>query len=301
MDERHRILIVDDEEMICELLEAGLSHCFEVMTATNAQQAIELCETEQCDLVVADINMPDCSGLDLLASIHTRWPHMILVLMTGYDVNAYLAHAREHGIATIIAKTAPINFREIESELSGLLSGAIFGLERYLLPDGRILARYVVQSSEDARSVRRRISELFMQRFGNVRDVELVVDEVVSNALYHAPAKPDGTPKYEGGSIVHLEEGEYVQIECGCDSEKYGVSVTDNSGRLSKTTVLDRIERQISGKGLTDLRGRGIHLSRMLSDRMFVNIKRGERTQVILLNYFRTKYRGSKPLYINEI
>jgi anti-sigma regulatory factor (Ser/Thr protein kinase) len=119
--------------------------------------------------------------------------------------------------------------------------------------------------------------------------------------VYHAPAHPDGRPKYEGQSSVELEQSEYIQIDCGFDSEKYGVSVTDHSGRLTKEMVLERIERHTAGKGLLDLRGRGIHLSRMLSDRMVVNIQRGERTEVILLNYFTQKYRGAKPLYINEL
>jgi CheY-like chemotaxis protein len=279
----------------------ALSPRFDITVAADAAAALQLCEQSPFDMIVSDINMPGTNGIELLSIVRLRWPQMITVLMTGYNVNTYLGQALEHGIANIITKTAPFNLGEIEAELNALLTGAIFGLLRYLLPGGEMVARHEVRSSQDARDVRRSVAELFRERFGTARDVELVVDEIVSNAVYHAPANADGSPKYDDLSEVSLEAEDYITVECGVDSEKYGVSVTDNSGRLTKEIVLERIERHVTGKGLTDRRGRGIHISRMLSDRMIINIKRGERTEVILLNYFQSKYHGFKPLYINEV
>lgn len=300
-ERRYRLLVVDDDQCICDVLGAALSRRYDVTTVTNAANALERCRDDAFHMVISDINMPGLNGIDLVTEIRRQCPSTITVLMTGYDVNTYLGQVIEHGIANIITKTAPFNFAEIEAELDGLLTGSIFGLERYLLPDNEIVRRYEVRSSDESRRIRKEIAQLFTERYGSARDVELVVDEMVSNAVYHAPALPDGTPKYEDLSEVHLEADEYITIECGVDSEKYGVSIADNSGRLTKETVLERIERQVSGKGLADRRGRGIHISRMLSDRMIINIKRGERTEVVLLNYFTAKYRGFKPLYINEV
>lgn len=82
---------------------------------------------------------------------------------------------------------------------------------------------------------------------------------------------------------------------------KYAVSITDYQGKLTKETVLYKIDRQITGEGLLDDSGRGIHMSRLFADRMIINIEPGKRTEVILLNYFSHKYRGYKPLYINEL
>jgi hypothetical protein len=42
-------------------------------------------------------------------------------------------------------------------------------------------------------------------------------------------------------------------------------------------------------------------MSRLFSDRMIINIAPKKRTEVILINYFSHKYRGYKPLYINEL
>jgi hypothetical protein len=90
-------------------------------------------------------------------------------------------------------------------------------------------------------------------------------------------------------------------VECGYDREKYAVSVTDNQGKLKKETVLYKIDRQLTGEGLLDDSGRGIHMSRLFADRMIINIDPNKRTEVILMNYFSNKYRGYKPLYINEL
>jgi anti-sigma regulatory factor (Ser/Thr protein kinase) len=158
-----------------------------------------------------------------------------------------------------------------------------------------------VRSSAESRTVRHEVVGLIAERFGSAGHLELVLDEVLTNAVYHAPARLDGRPKHERYAEVRLEEQEVVEVECGSDSEKYGVAVTDHSGRLTRETVLQRIERHVSGQGTLDEHGRGIHLSRVFSDRMIINIKPGARTEVILMNYFAPKYRGFKPLYINEL
>jgi len=52
---------------------------------------------------------------------------------------------------------------------------------------------------------------------------------------------------------------------------------------------------------MLDDSGRGIHMSRLFADRLLINIKPGSITEVIIMNYFSTKYRGYRPLYITEI
>jgi CheY-like chemotaxis protein/anti-sigma regulatory factor (Ser/Thr protein kinase) len=296
-----RILVVDDEAGIRTLLADILLPRWQVTTAAGSAEALALCAAERFDMIISDIMMPDGNGMDLLTEVKRRWPAVITVLMTGYDVNRYLREAREHGISNIIAKTAPLNFREIVTEVETLLTGAIFGLRRHLLDDGQLLRRFEVRSSAESRTVRHEVVGLIAERFGSAGHLELVLDEVLTNAVYHAPARLDGRPKHERYAEVRLEEQEVVEVECGSDSEKYGVAVTDHSGRLTRETVLQRIERHVSGQGTLDEHGRGIHLSRVFSDRMIINIKPGARTEVILMNYFAPKYRGFKPLYINEL
>jgi anti-sigma regulatory factor (Ser/Thr protein kinase) len=216
-------------------------------------------------------------------------------------VNDYLQQTLEYDLSNLISKTVPFNFIEIQILLDALLTESIFGLNRYLLGDGLIMNSYSIRSTQEARQAREAITGMFSQMFGTAGDMNLILDEIITNALYHAPANPDGTKKYESYQSINLDKNEYVQVDCGADSEKYGVSVTDPSGRLTKNKVLETVHRQVSGQGLLEDHGRGIHISRLFSDRMIINIKPGSRTEVILMNYFTRKYQGYKPFYINEL
>lgn len=296
-----RILVVDDEQIMCTLLASLLSKKYDVAWTTVPEQALVLCDQSAFDLVISDINMPAMSGIELLAKIRERHSATVTVLMTGYNTNDYLNQALENGVSNIISKTVPFNFNEIEALIEALLAEAIFGLKRYLLDDGVVFQDFLVRSSAEAREVRDRVTRLFTEKFGTAGEMNLLLDEIITNALYHAPVGPDGARKYRPFEEIRLEEHEFIEVECGFDAEKYGVSVVDPSGRLTKRTVLEKIQRQVSGEGLLDKHGRGIHMSRLFSDRMIINIKPLVRTEVILMNYFTQKYHGYKPLYINEL
>jgi anti-sigma regulatory factor (Ser/Thr protein kinase) len=140
-----------------------------------------------------------------------------------------------------------------------------------------------------------------MSRFGTSGDMKLVLDETITNAIYHAPKTSDGREKYREFSEVALQPHEYVYVECGWDTEKFGVSVSDSQGKLHKETVFRKIERHSAGEGLLDDSGRGLHMSRLFADTMIINIRPDVRTEVILINYISKKYKGYKPLYINEL
>ena len=301
MTKLHSILVVDDEVAIRTMLLDYFEGRYGVTTAENAAEALAVCAQRRFDMVISDVNMPGMKGPQLLTEIKRLYPETITVLITAYNVDDYIRLARQCNISNIIPKTSPFNFHELDALVEGLLTKNIFGIDRYMLPQYTQLATYCIRSSGDAHVVREAAIELLLQKLGVAGDMKLIVDEIVTNAIYHAPALPDGKEKYEEFSDVSLEPDEFVYVECGFDSEKYGVSVTDGKGRLTKETVLYKIERQMSGEGMMDDSGRGLHMSRLFSDRMIINIAPKIKTEVILINYFSHKYRGYKPLYINEL
>lgn len=295
------ILIVDDEKAIRMMLLDYLEDNYHAETAETGEVALARLKERTFDLVISDINMPGISGPELLAKIKKLYPSTKTALITAYNVDEYIQAAKEFSITNIIPKTVPFNFAELDFIVYGLVTGNIFGLQRYLLDDGTIIEKHVIKSTSDARNVQDHLIELFEKQFGTSGDMKLILDEIITNAIYHAPMGEDGTEKYREFSDISLEPHEYIYIECGFDSEKYAVSITDRQGHLSKETVLYKIERQITGEGLLDDSGRGIHMSRLFADRMIINIDPSQKTEVILINYFSNKYRGYKPLYINEL
>jgi len=81
-----KILVVDDQEYLRllyseELTEAG----YEVVTAEDGHRLIERIEREKPDLVILDINMADCNGLDLLHDIQNHFYDLPVILPTAYN------------------------------------------------------------------------------------------------------------------------------------------------------------------------------------------------------------------------
>lgn len=81
----HYILIVDDEVVLCELIEQILkSEGFCVKAAHSGQAALKLIKAYQFDLVITDINMPDISGIDILREVKTVNANTSVIIMTGF-------------------------------------------------------------------------------------------------------------------------------------------------------------------------------------------------------------------------
>ena len=81
-----RILIVDDESSIRSLLATAFERKgYEVRTAPDGPEAVDLCGNESFDAVISDVVMPHMNGHDLARWIAERNPHTRMVLMSGYD------------------------------------------------------------------------------------------------------------------------------------------------------------------------------------------------------------------------
>jgi DNA-binding NarL/FixJ family response regulator len=303
----HRVMFVDDEELFRSMLTACFGKKFNMAVVGGAVEALSLLEKEPFDLVVSDINMPGMDGPSFLTEVHKRFPSVKTALLTSSDIDGYVGFARGNAVCSVIPKSIPFNITEVERTIKGLLTGDIFGLSRYLgsnddgVASGVMAGAYCVKSSAEALKVRESIVAEIEKLFGSAGDTQLVLDEILMNALYHAPVREDGSKKYSQFSEVELDPSEYVDVEFGYDLEKYGVSVLDKCGALTKEIVLSKMERQITGEGGMDDSGRGLHMCRLFADRLVINIERGVRTEVIMMNYLNGKYSGYKPLYINEV
>jgi len=90
-----RVLVVDDEPGNLDVLEALLEDEFDVFTALNGDEALELLRFEgPIDLIIADQRMPGMTGVELLGEVARRHPATIRIVLTGFtDVEPMLAAA----------------------------------------------------------------------------------------------------------------------------------------------------------------------------------------------------------------
>ena len=81
----HKILIVDDEEMICLLLAQRLfKEGYICATANNGKEALNHFYKDDLSLIITDIRMPEMDGMELLKNVKTIKPKMMVTIMTAY-------------------------------------------------------------------------------------------------------------------------------------------------------------------------------------------------------------------------
>src|SRR5712692_8165845 len=81
-----RVLVVDDEPAANKLLSLFLGPpAFHCTTASNGEAALAALRRERFHAVVSDLHMPGISGMELLAEVRRRYPHMAFLVTTGVD------------------------------------------------------------------------------------------------------------------------------------------------------------------------------------------------------------------------
>ena len=139
-----KILVVDDEGPLREMLQRGLSQIgeYSVETAQNGQEAIEKIEKDIFDLVLTDLKMPEMDGLELLKMIKGTRPEIMVILMTAYGSVESAVEAMKVGANDYITK--PIDFNELLIHVSKAQK------EDLLIKENKLLRKEVRQRFEFA-------------------------------------------------------------------------------------------------------------------------------------------------------
>src|SRR5437899_12415320 len=92
-----RILIVDDDPLICRQLEdLYTSQQYLVSSAGNASEALRLLGEHGFSLAVVDLRIPGTDGIGLTREIREHWPDLDVILITGYaSTNAAVEAIRQ--------------------------------------------------------------------------------------------------------------------------------------------------------------------------------------------------------------
>ncbi len=108
-----RILIVDDEVSVREILADGLDvFGFDTVTAGSAAAALEIFRNEQVDLVLSDIEMPEMNGIQLLKQLKAGDREIDVVMVTGVVDTETAVNAIRDGASDYVTK--PFNLEEVK-------------------------------------------------------------------------------------------------------------------------------------------------------------------------------------------
>jgi len=84
-EKRGKVLFVDDERKILKALyRACFQAEFDVFTASGGQEALEILEKENIDIIITDYKMPEMNGLQLLRTVNERYPMVYRAILSGF-------------------------------------------------------------------------------------------------------------------------------------------------------------------------------------------------------------------------
>lgn len=114
-----KVMIADDEERICQLIEALIDweslHMEVAGVAHNGLEACEMVKQTKPDILITDIRMPGCNGLDLIEQVKNSVEDLQIVIISGYAQFSYAQTAIKFGVGDYLLK--PINKVELTSTL----------------------------------------------------------------------------------------------------------------------------------------------------------------------------------------
>ena len=122
MADRKRILVADDDPDLLELLKMDLSYQnYEVLTATNGKEALDVVSNEKVDLILLDVMMPYIDGYHVASEISSKMGEGApkIMIMTSRDTNREKGIAMMSGAVSVLQK--PFGMAELHNRIKELL------------------------------------------------------------------------------------------------------------------------------------------------------------------------------------
>lgn len=128
-----RVLIVDDEPFVCELLIRSVMNRLgcQVQTAHRGDEAMERLEAQNYEVLITDMVMPGLNGMDLIRAVRRQFPDVAIIVMTGFPDNFPFVDVIRAGANDFIVKPHPP--QELEAKLIRIF-------EERRLRDAQVLA-----------------------------------------------------------------------------------------------------------------------------------------------------------------
>lgn len=105
MEGKYRILVVDDERLICWSLTKALEKDYcEVVSAQTGEEALQRNREMNFDVVITDLRLPGIDGIDLLKEIRQTTPNCRVIIISAYGTPQIAVEAKEEGAFDFIDK-----------------------------------------------------------------------------------------------------------------------------------------------------------------------------------------------------
>jgi DNA-binding NtrC family response regulator len=207
MPAKQRILVIDNEEGICRMVEAVLADAgYQVTTCTRSLEAMGKFLPDRWDLVITDVKMPGMNGLEVLQKVKEQVPSLPVVMITAYATVEMSIQALRRGAYDMLTK--PFEPEELLYRVKNALQQTRLIEENRSLReelDGEFRVDNIVGASTSLKEVLEKVKKVA------VRDISVLITgesgtgkELIAQAIHH------NSPR---------KGGRFVAINCGALSE----------------------------------------------------------------------------------
>ncbi|MCK4472778.1 MAG: GAF domain-containing protein [Anaerolineae bacterium] len=226
--EKAKILVVDDEESMCKFMEIMLKkEGYSVSSSQDAAAALEQIKGENYDLVIADLMMPEMSGIELLSRAKSVNPELDFIMMTAFASVDSAIEALKKGAFDYITK--PFKVEEMLEAIEQALQ------ESRLRRDRAELMQQLVLANEE---LERRIKEFNIlhgigQAMNSLLHLQDLLERAVEAAVYVTGAQ---------AAAVHLVDTESDEL-CLRAAQDFPEHETEESRAKLEEGILSKVVR----------------------------------------------------------
>ena len=162
------ILVVDDHEDILEFLKAVLSDSYQILTASNGEEALKILDEEMVHLIISDVMMPLLDGFELCQIVKSKveYCHIPLILLTAKNTYKAKIEGLEVGADAYIEK--PFSHQYLIKQIDNLLKNR-----------AKIIDHFSNSPFEDVRVMAHsKTDELFLKKLN-----DYILDNLESTSL----------------------------------------------------------------------------------------------------------------------
>jgi CheY-like chemotaxis protein len=116
---RKRILIVDDNQVILDVMSEFLGEAYTIDPAGDATIALQHVKSNRPDLILLDVNMPGMDGIALLVMMRKMGLSIPVFIVTGYDAPGMADKAKKAGATAYLVK--PVDLRTLDKLIADQL------------------------------------------------------------------------------------------------------------------------------------------------------------------------------------
>ncbi|SPD73197.1 Acetoacetate metabolism regulatory protein AtoC [uncultured Desulfobacterium sp.] len=211
-----KILFVDDEREILSIVKEYLSlRGYDVMVADNGNEALEAIKEKGFDIVFTDLNMPGCSGMELLAATKEHLPETEVVIVTGHGTIESAIEALRLGSYDYLQK--PIKLERLKILIDRISEKNSLKRENILIKR-RLKERY---QFDELVGVSPKMQEIYE-----------IIDRISINTPTVLIQGESGTGKEVVAKVIHQNSGRkgmpFIPVNCGAmvegllESELFG-------------------------------------------------------------------------------